>query len=59
MAATGVMEQKPALLEASSLPSTRDHIATSRWQETLSELKWTFLTKDGWIGDYVSKRQHF
>lgn len=26
---------------------------TTKLQDMLAELKYTFLTKDGWIGDYV------
>jgi hypothetical protein len=26
---------------------------TTKWQETLREIKYAFTTKDGWIGDYV------
>lgn len=26
---------------------------TTKWQDMLVELKYTLLTKDGWIGDYV------
>ena len=26
---------------------------TTSWQGTLTELKYAFTTKDGWVGDYV------
>jgi hypothetical protein len=26
---------------------------TTKWQDMIAELKYTLLTKDGWIGDYV------
>jgi hypothetical protein len=28
-------------------------IVTTKWQDTLAEIKHAFTTKDGWIGDYV------
>ena len=26
---------------------------TTKWQDTLAEIKYAFTTRDGWIGDYV------
>lgn len=40
-------------------PSTHEGIVGTKWQTTLDELKHTFLTKDGWIGDYVYLSQRF
>lgn len=34
-------------------PSVDQGTVGSKWQDTVAELKHTFLTKDGWIGDYV------
>lgn len=29
-------------------------VVVRKWQDTLAELRHTFLTRDGWVGDYVS-----
>jgi hypothetical protein len=34
-------------------PSVSDGEVLSPWRETLASLRQTFLTKEGWIGDYV------
>lgn len=34
-------------------PSISNGTVGTRWQEIFAELKYTFTTKDGWIGDYV------
>ncbi|KAF2639209.1 purine permease [Massarina eburnea CBS 473.64] len=33
-------------------PSIRQGRVSSSWENKIAELKYTFLTKDGWIGDY-------
>lgn len=35
-------------------PSVSEGEVATKWQDTVAELKHTFLTKDGWVGDYVS-----
>jgi hypothetical protein len=35
-------------------PSVSQGTMSSKWQDTVAELKYSFFTKDGWIGDYVS-----
>ncbi|RAR00046.1 purine permease [Stemphylium lycopersici] len=32
--------------------SQEEGTVTTKWQDTLAEIKYTFTTKDGWIGDY-------
>jgi hypothetical protein len=52
--AIGVMEQKSTSAEASYAPSLGQGVTTtSNWQNMVAEFKDTFLTRDGWIGDYV------
>jgi hypothetical protein len=34
-------------------PSIEDGEVYTNWQNTIKNLKETFLTKEGWIGDYV------
>ncbi|KAF2108578.1 purine permease [Lophiotrema nucula] len=49
------IEQKTASPETTGYSppaSVSQGTVTSKWQDTLAELKYTFLTKDGWIGDY-------
>ncbi|KAF2242832.1 purine permease [Trematosphaeria pertusa] len=47
------MEPTPKSAETvACAPSLSQGTVTSKWQETVAELKYTFLTKDGWIGDY-------
>lgn len=51
---TGVREQKLASPDASHSPSLGEGMGTTtKWKDSLAELKYTFLTLDGWIGDYV------
>ncbi|KAH7071625.1 purine permease [Paraphoma chrysanthemicola] len=33
-------------------PTLAEGIVIGKWQNTLQELRYTFLTKDGWVGDY-------
>jgi len=37
----------------SSTESQEIGTVTTKWQDTLAEIKYAFTTKDGWIGDYV------
>jgi len=37
----------------SSAESQEIGTVTTKWQDTLAEIKYAFTTKDGWIGDYV------
>ncbi|KAF2681597.1 purine permease [Lentithecium fluviatile CBS 122367] len=47
------MESGPKTAERLAYsPSVSQGIVDTKWQDTLPELKYTFLTKDGWIGDY-------
>lgn len=49
-----VVEQKSASRQASCPASVGEGMDTpSKWQDTIAELKYTFLTRDGWFGDYV------
>jgi hypothetical protein len=49
------LENKGAEENATYSPSVSQGTLTSKWQERVAELKHTFTTKDGWIGDYVSQ----
>jgi len=50
------MAQKTAELHTYS-PSVSQGTINIKWQDALAELKYTFLTKNGWIGDYVRAHQ--
>ncbi|TPX16789.1 uncharacterized protein E0L32_012379 [Thyridium curvatum] len=50
---TRVQEQKLASPDASHSPSLGEGMGTTtKWKDNLAELKYTFFTLDGWIGDY-------
>lgn len=52
------VEQKSKYAEETApySPVTSHEVGTvtTTWQDTLAELKYSFTTKDGWIGNYVS-----
>jgi hypothetical protein len=51
------LENKGAQENVAYSPSVSQGTVTNKWQDTVAELKHTFLTRDGWIGDYVSRTQ--
>lgn len=59
------MAMEPAEVESKSQyaqetgsysPPTSHEVGTvtTKWQDTIAEIKHTFTTRDGWIGDYVN-----
>jgi hypothetical protein len=40
-------------------PSIEDGEVSTKWEDRLQGLKKTFLTKEGWIGDYVRCLPHW
>lgn len=47
------MEAKSPEHTNSQSISHEEGITSTRWEETLAELRYMLTTKDGWIGDYV------
>ena len=47
-------DKKSPQEESSYSPSLSDgEVIESTWEKRLSDIRQTFLTKEGWIGDYV------
>ncbi|KEY64180.1 hypothetical protein S7711_03473 [Stachybotrys chartarum IBT 7711] len=46
------MDQKTATPDVSYAPSLGQGRVATTWQDRIAELKYTFMTRDGWIGDY-------
>lgn len=46
-------DKKTTLPETNYSPSLSQGTINRNWKDMIEELKHTFLTKDGWIGDYV------
>lgn len=51
------MDQKTTTPDVSYAPSLGQGRVATTWHERIAELKYTFTTRDGWIGDYVGIEQ--